>query len=472
MKKRCVNPYLPSWEYIPDAEPHVFGDRIYVFGSHDRFNGYSFCLNDYVCYSAPVNDLSDWKYEGVIYHRTDDPVNKDGEMCLYAPDVTKGYDGRFYLYYFFDQLPTVSVAVCDTPCGEYQFYGYVHYEDGTLLGRKEHELGQGDPAVLCDNGNVYLYTGFCMPDNVSSPGAMVTVLADDMLTVKTSPNFIIPSAPYSKGTGFEGHEFFEAASIRKIKDTYYFIYSSIKFHELCYATSSSPVTGFQYGGTIISNNDVGIDSYKDRDLPIAFGGNNHGSIEQINGEWYIFYHRHTNGTSYCRQGCAEKIHIAENGKIQQVEMTSQGLNGAPLPASGYYDAYIACNMFTDHPRLMTGDMGAWIPPEYPRITQEGRDGDEYPGYIDNMQSSATVGFKYFTFENVHTITLRVRGCSTEGYFLVKTEPFGDVLARIPVTGSNEWKDYCASLTVSDGTHALYLQYFGQAPMSLAGFSFQ
>ena len=153
-------------------------------------------------------------------------------------------------------------------------------------------------------------------------------------------------------------------------------------------------------------------------------------------------------------------------------MTSQGLNGAPLPASGYYDAYIACNMFTDHPRLMTGDMGAWIPPEYPRITQEGRDGDEYPGYIDNMQSSATVGFKYFTFENVHTITLRVRGCSTEGYFLVKTEPFGDVLARIPVTGSNEWKDYCASLTVSDGTHALYLQYFGQAPMSLAGFSFQ
>lgn len=118
MKKRCVNPYLPSWEYIPDAEPHVFGDRIYVFGSHDRFNGYSFCLNDYVCYSAPVDDLSDWKYEGIIYHRTDDPANKDGEMCLYAPDVTKGYDGRFYLYYCLDQLPVVSVAVCDTPCGE------------------------------------------------------------------------------------------------------------------------------------------------------------------------------------------------------------------------------------------------------------------------------------------------------------------------------------------------------------------
>ncbi|MBQ7916078.1 MAG: alpha-N-arabinofuranosidase, partial [Firmicutes bacterium] len=98
-----MNPYLPSWEYIPDGEPHVFGDRVYVYGSHDRFNGYAFCLNDYVCYSAPVTDLADWRYEGVIYKRTDDPKNPDGEMCLYAPDVTQGADGRYYLYYVLDQ---------------------------------------------------------------------------------------------------------------------------------------------------------------------------------------------------------------------------------------------------------------------------------------------------------------------------------------------------------------------------------
>ena len=81
------NPYLPSWEYIPDGEPHVFGDRVYLYGSHDRFNGYAFCLNDYVCYSAPVSDLTDWRCEGVIYTRTDDPRNVDGDQCLYAPDV-------------------------------------------------------------------------------------------------------------------------------------------------------------------------------------------------------------------------------------------------------------------------------------------------------------------------------------------------------------------------------------------------
>ena len=48
MKKQALNPYLPSYEYIHDGEPHVFGDRVYVYGSHDRFNGGGFCMNDYI----------------------------------------------------------------------------------------------------------------------------------------------------------------------------------------------------------------------------------------------------------------------------------------------------------------------------------------------------------------------------------------------------------------------------------------
>ena len=78
MKKLGFNPYLPSWEYIPDGEPYVFGDRVYVYGSHDRLNAPIFCVNDYVCWSAPVDDLSDWRYEGVIYKKNQDPKNKLG----------------------------------------------------------------------------------------------------------------------------------------------------------------------------------------------------------------------------------------------------------------------------------------------------------------------------------------------------------------------------------------------------------
>lgn len=72
--KQAVNPYMPSWEYVPDAEPHVVGDRVYVYGSHDIFNGLNFCLGDYVCWSAPVDDLGNWRYEGCIYKREQDPA--------------------------------------------------------------------------------------------------------------------------------------------------------------------------------------------------------------------------------------------------------------------------------------------------------------------------------------------------------------------------------------------------------------
>jgi beta-xylosidase len=43
-------------------------------------------------------------------------------MALYAPDVTQGHDGKYYLYYVLDKINYVSVAVCDTPNGQYQFY--------------------------------------------------------------------------------------------------------------------------------------------------------------------------------------------------------------------------------------------------------------------------------------------------------------------------------------------------------------
>ena len=100
MKKQAFNPYLPSWEYVPDGEPYVFDGRVYVYGSHDIFNGHVFCLNDYVCWSAPVDDLGNWRYEGIIYKRTQDPLNEDGHMALYAPDVTVGPDGTISITFW------------------------------------------------------------------------------------------------------------------------------------------------------------------------------------------------------------------------------------------------------------------------------------------------------------------------------------------------------------------------------------
>ncbi len=330
LKKQGLNPYLPSWEYVPDGEPHVFNGRIYVYGSHDRFNGYVYCMNDYVCWSAPVENPADWRLEGVTYKKTDDPLNPDGHMCLYAPDVTKGPDGRYYLYYVLDKVSVVSVAVCDTPAGKYEFYGYVHDSNGARLGERKGDEPQFDPAVLTEGDKTYLYTGFCGVGDKSRSGPMATVLGPDMLTIVEEPVILAPSQPFSKGSGFEGHEFFEASSIRKRGDTYYFVYSSIVMHELCYAVSKFPTKGFTYGGVIVSNNDLHIDSYKPAEKPMFYGGNNHGGLVEFNGKWYIFYHRHTNGTNFSRQGCVEPITFTEDGAIPQVEMTSCGLNGGPL----------------------------------------------------------------------------------------------------------------------------------------------
>ncbi len=95
-KKQIFNPYLPSYEYIPDGEPHIFDGRVYLYGSHDRFGGDDYCLNDYVCWSAPVDDLSDWRYEGVIYRKSQHPY-RIGRNILFAPDVAKGKDVKYYL---------------------------------------------------------------------------------------------------------------------------------------------------------------------------------------------------------------------------------------------------------------------------------------------------------------------------------------------------------------------------------------
>ncbi len=464
MKKLGFNPYLPSWEYIPDGEPYVFGDRVYVYGSHDFFNGYVFCMGDYVCWSAPVTDLTDWRYEGVIYPKTSDPANKDASMCLYAPDVTQGPDGRYYLYYVLDHLDIVSVAVCDTPAGRYEFLGYVHYKDGTLYGRKPGDEPQFDPGVLTEGEITYLYTGFCGRGDKSRHGAMLVVLGKDMLTIEEDMRFVAPGVEYEAGTSFEGHAFFEAPSIRKKGDTYYFVYSSTPMHELCYATSKNPREGFEYGGVIVSNCDLHIGD--EPDLPKAYGGNNHGSIVEINGKWYIFYHRQTNNTWYSRQGCLEEIKILEDGSIPQVEMTSCGPNGGILPGKGEYPAYIACHIFDKERKMITGAANAAY------VTQDGKDGDEYEGHIANIHDGTTVGFKYFDFQGVKKITLPIRGYGWGGRIHVKTEKFGPVLSTIELHNTNIWFDYSSDINLPDGKHSLYLTYEGWGSVMLKSVIFE
>lgn len=465
--KQIINPYLPSWEYVPDGEPYVFGDRVYVYGSHDKFNGELYCMLDYVCWSAPIDNLGDWRYEGVIYRKDQDPENGDLQGNLYAPDVTIGPDGRYYLYYVLSKWGVVSVAVCDEPAGKYEFYGYVHYKDGTLLGQKEGDEPQFDPGVLTEGDVTYLYTGFCGVGDKSRHGAMATVLDKDMLTIVENPVFIAPGEPYSHGTDFEGHAFFEAPSIRKKGDTYFFIYSSQLFHELCYATSKEPTKGFKYQGVLVSNGDLNIDTYKPADKPMCYCANNHGSMVQIKDSWYIFYHRHTNGTNYSRQGCFEKLVEKENGLFEQAEITSC-CGVAPLKGEGEYPTYIACHVFSPYDVTYIPWSG-WMDDRFQKITQEGGDGDENIGYVANMRPDTMVGFKYFDCKGISEIMITTRGY-INGQMDVSLSWDGEAIGSIPVQTSNVWMNHSTKINIPDGVNALYFKFVGGGHLQFKSFT--
>ena len=474
-REQIFNPYLPEYEYIPDGEPHVFGDRVYVYGSHDRFDGKKFCMNDYVCYSADVHCLTDWRYEGVIYGRTQDPRMADGTHYLWAPDVVQGKDGRYYLYYCpDDSIRSIGVAVCDTPAGKYQFLGIVRDGAGNPVGEREGDTIAFDPGVFIDeDGTIYLYSGNGprTEDYIGKEpkGSRVMILEDDMVTIKTEPKKLLPILGESVGTGYEGHEFFEASSIRKIKGRYYFVY----LHELCYAVSDYPDRDFAYGGVVVSNADMPGDFGKEA-IPKNCFGNNHGGIECIDGRYYIFYHRQTNRTMFSRQGCAEEIHIQADGSIPQAWMTSCGLNRGPLQGKGTYPASMVCHLYGREIPVISNPK--YMVDGHPYLTQDGEDYDPEAAagmpprqYIANGEDGMTALFRYFDIRDVERISVMARG-SMEGKIFLAVSEEGEAVGEISVTPSETWKVFSAKVKIPEGIQALCFRFRGQGRLELLEFT--
>ncbi len=493
MEHMAYNPFLPLHEYIPDGEPHVFGDRVYLFGSHDKEGGDTFCMLDYTVYSAPVDDLRDWRCEGVIYRSAQDP-GYPARKYMYAPDVVRGNDGKYYLYYCLSgerghggYHGPISVAVCDTPAGQYEYLGFVRWKDGTPM----QKYVCFDPAVINDNGTVRLCYGtqydyeeredfgetllreemdmfgktreeiLQTPESVM--GANMLVLEEDMLTVREGPVRIIPYRV--RGTDFAAHPFFEGASMRKVGDMYYFIYSSQQNHELCYAVSRYPDRGFRFGGTIVSNGDVGLHGRKEADR-LNMTGTTHGSITQINGKWYVFYHRLTHKSDYSRQACAEEIQILPDGSIPQVGITSCGLNGAPLPAAGSYPAVIACHITNGH---MPHGSNRIYTDCFPHVTHRSSGGTT-ERFIAEITDGTMLGYRYFAFDGAVALQVTYR-CTDKGSFRL-TDEEDRTLGMIELSPADRWTDAGCVLPALHGTFGLRLIYqgAGQAELKTIAFS--
>lgn len=290
-------------------------------------------------------------------------------------------------------------------------------------------------------------------------GANLVELCGDMLTVKSEPVRILPAmnnAP--RGSELRGHSFYEAASLRKFGGLYYFIYSSHVNHELCYATSRFPDRDYTYRGVIISNGDIGLDGRKPKDRLCATG-TNHGSIDRINGQHYIFYHRLTHNTAFSRQGCAEPITIEPDGTIRQVEMTICGLNGGPLTARGTYPAAICCNLTNGHmPHLSNAKKNKYAP----NINHEGN-----TRFVKDIEPGALLGYKYFSFQG--TMQIRVTSRGHGGTLAVMTEP-GKPLAELRLHEAKGWKTSDTATFRAHGKLPLYLCWHGKGSIDLLDFT--
>ena len=404
------NPYLPLWEHIPDGEPYVFEDpdnpgkeRVYIYGSHDsRITDY--CGMELVVWSASTDDLNHWRYDGEILrvnkNSKGEPFDSAGTAdVLFAPDVTlvTAPDGtKTYYLYPNDQVGPRNglIAKSNRPDGPFEVCNWnadnPEVCDGVL---------RFDPAVFVDDdGRVYGYWGFERSYGAElDPATMATVKPDakvveDMVSGKNQPG---------------DFRFFEASSIRKIKDKYVFIYSRWtkdgEFglpdtnYTLAYAYSDKPLGPWTYGGTIIDGRGRETNEQGETIASATVSGNTHGSICQINGQWYVFYHRQSGLNEFARQAMVAPIDVeVEEGpggkvSISEGEYNSEGFSLDGLDPLERHSAGIAC--------WLTGPYGSYVEASY------GTDDKFDAPYalrnntnrVVNNTDGSIVGYKYFNF---------------------------------------------------------------------------
>lgn len=354
------NPVLPVDIHIPDGEPHVMPDgKLYIYGSFDD-GEQEYCSSRYYVVSTP--DLKNWTIHDCAFRGRDaawvkDPeapvypgpdwahptpfmkkVIKDSmkgkslkelmqlaakqkeaqrekkdlkasepiEPLLYAPDCLYK-DGKYYLYFCLADGGE-GVAVSDHP-------------EGPFADARQLPCGGIDPAVFADeDGQVYYYWSQFFGKGVR--------LNEDL--VSFAPENVVENLVTE-----QEHFFHEGSSMRKIGDTYYYIYADMergKPTALGYSTSKNPLGPFIYRGIIIDNAECDPNSW-----------NNHGSIECFDGQWYVCYHRSSRNSRRFRHMCMEKIEILPDGTIPEVKMTSQG-TGEPFAPGEKIQGYQVCGL--------------------------------------------------------------------------------------------------------------------------------
>ena len=283
--------YLFPSDYMADPSAHVFGDRLYIYPSHDREsgipendNGDHFDMQDYhvLCLDDP--DQPEARDLGKILDVKDIPW---AGRQLWDNDVVEK-NGRYYLIYCVkDKTDTfhLGVAVSERPEGP-----FIPLPDPI---RGSYSI---DPCAFKDEDDeVYVYFGGIwggqlqryrdnrslenahLPEGAEPalPGRVVRMTADVTQFAEEPRPVIITDDEGNPLRADDPHRFFEASWMHKYNGTYYFSYSTGDSHLLCYATSDSPYGPFRFRGELLQ--------------PVV-GWTTHHSIVQWRGRWFLFHH--------------------------------------------------------------------------------------------------------------------------------------------------------------------------------------
>jgi arabinoxylan arabinofuranohydrolase len=404
------NPIVPPGIYLADPSAHVWKDgKLYVYGSRDENPDY-FCSWNYHVLSSW--DLKSWTIdENSFASRGVNDQVPYSDNKLFAPDA-QYKNGTYYLYYCLPGKLAEGVATSPSPIGP--------FTNGRIIDTKG--INEIDPAVFVDDdGQAYYIWGQFTAKMAKLKPNMVEI---DPATIKD--NVVTEKE----------HYFHEGGYMVKRKGIYYFIYAHMGRAgmptAIGYATSKSPMGPFKYGGVIIDNDHCDPGNW-----------NNHGSIVEFKGQWYVFYHRSTHGSRSMRKVCIEPITFNKDGSINEAEMTSQGAGG-PLNAFSQIDAERAC--------LLYGNV---------RIQAFTSDNEELAG-IRNRDKAA---YKYIDFkEEVDTLTVRIAPGTKPGKIdIVLDDSWGPSIGHIDVPGNGDgktWTTFSVKVKNTKGVHALWLGFYG------------
>jgi arabinoxylan arabinofuranohydrolase len=417
------NPICPPGLNIADPTTRVWKDgKLYVYGSRDESFKY-YCSYDHWVLST--SDMIHWEYTpNAFASKGPNDQVPFNDLLLYAPDCMYK-NGTYYLYYC-QQGGKEGVATSKSPTGPFTNAKEIYLKNQNQI----------DPAVFVDDdGQAYYIWGQFHEKIAKLKPNMTeidtTTIVDNLVTEKE-------------------HYYHEGGYMVKRKGIYYFIYAHMgrKGMPTCigYATAKSPLGPFKYGGVIVDNDGCDPENW-----------NNHGSIVEFKGQWYVFYHRTTNGCVNSRKTCVEPIFFNEDGSINEVEMTSQGA-GKPLDAFSQIEAERACLLY-GHVRIESYSLDAGNPLNKTNADQLGQ--------IENKDRAA---YKYINFgDGATTVNVRVAPGTKPGKIQFKLDnlwgpPYG--ILDVPGGGDGKtWTTLTCKIKEMKGLHAFYLAFAAEGKES-------